>query len=91
MEGGLEKSLHTLIWGGRSNPFLRNIFQVLQRMNSVKCNFIMLINEMESYVRIGERDLKKSYVPLHGGRGIKNYQNHPSIINEWPIISLKIV
>ena len=30
---------------------------VLQRMNSLKYNFIMLNNEMESYVRIGGRGL----------------------------------
>jgi hypothetical protein len=31
----------------------------------------MLKNEMEYYLRIGRRGLKKSYVPLHGGRGSK--------------------
>ena len=43
----------------------------------------MLKNEKESYVRIRGRGLKKSYVPLHGGRGAKNCQNDPYIINEW--------
>ena len=38
-------------------------------MNSVKYNFIMLENEMESYVRIGVEGFEKSYVPLHGGGG----------------------
>jgi hypothetical protein len=28
----------------------------------------------------------KSYVPLHGDRGVKNVQNHPYVINEWPLI-----
>ena len=45
----------------------------------------MLKNEMESYVRIGGRGFKKSYVPLHGGRGVKNWQNHPYVINELPL------
>ena len=73
----MEKSPHTLTLGeGRSNPFLRNIFQVdilyhksrgqvvwqgsyliciwkVKKMNSVKYNFIMLKNEMESYETIG--------------------------------------
>ena len=26
---------------------------------------------------------EKSYVPLHGDRGVKNWQNHPYVINEW--------
>jgi hypothetical protein len=28
---------------------------------------------------------EKSYVPLHGVEGVNNYQNHPYIINEWPL------
>jgi len=44
----------------------------------------MLKNKMESYVRIG-RGYEKSYVPLHGGRGVKICQNHPYVINEWPL------
>ena len=28
---------------------------------------------------------EKSYVPLHGGRGVKNCQNHSYVINDWPI------
>ena len=29
---------------------------------------------------------EKSYVPLHGGRrGVKNWQNHPYVVNEWPL------
>ena len=29
---------------------------------------------------------EKSYVPLHWDRGgVKNFQNHPYIINEWPL------
>ena len=46
----------------------------------------MLKNEMESYVRLGGKAFEKSYVPLHGGRGgVKNCQNHPCVINEWPL------
>ena len=45
----------------------------------------MMKNQMISYVRIGRRGLKKSYVPLHGGRRVKNCQNHPYVINEWPL------
>ena len=29
---------------------------------------------------------EKSYVPLHGGMGVKNCHNHPYVINEWPLI-----
>ena len=57
-------------------------------MNSVKYNFIMLENEMESYVRIGGEGFEKSYVPLHGGIGVRNFQNYPYVINEWPLINL---
>ena len=32
-----------------------------------------------------EEGFEKSYVPLHGGRGVKNCQNHPYVINEWPL------
>ena len=34
---------------------------------------------------------EKSYVPLHGGRGVKNCQNHPYVINEWSLMSLSIL
>ena len=66
---------------------------VLQRMNNVKYNFIMLKNEMESYVRIGG-GFEKSYVgyPYMGvGRGVKNCQNHPYVINEWPQVQIKFI
>ena len=53
-------------------------------MNSVKYNFIMLKNEMESYVRTGRRGLENLTYPYVGVRGVKNYQNHPYVINEWP-------
>ena len=43
---------------------------------------IMLKNEMGSCVRIGGEGFEKSYVPLHGGRGVKNCHNHPYVINE---------
>ena len=39
---------------------------VLQRMNSVKYNFIMLKNEMESYVRTWGRGLKNLTYPYMG-------------------------
>ena len=57
---------------------------VLQRMNSVNYNFIMLRNEMESCKNRGE-GFKKSYVPLHEGRGGQSYQNHSYVINEWSL------
>ena len=50
---------------------------VLQRMNSVKYNFIMLKNEMESYVR-GLKNLTYPYMGV-GGRA-KNCKNHPYVI-----------
>ena len=43
----------------------------------------MLKDEMESYVKI--EGFENSYVPLQGGRGVKNCQNHPYVINEWPL------
>ena len=30
-------------------------------------------------------EFEKFYVPLNGGRGVKNCQNHPYVINEWPL------
>ena len=46
----------------------------------------MLKNEMESYVRIGGRGLKNLMYPYMGvERGVKNCQNHPYVINEWPL------
>ena len=55
-------------------------------MNNVQYNYSMLKNEMESYVRIGDRGLKYLTYPLHGVRGgSKNCQNHPYVINEWPL------
>jgi hypothetical protein len=53
-------------------------------MNSVKYNF-MLKNEMESYVRIGGRGLKKLTYPYIGVGEVKNCQNHPCVVNEWPL------
>ena len=53
---------------------------------------------MEPYVRIEEEGFEKFYVALHGGGGFekfyvalhggggfKNCQNHPYVINEWPL------
>ena len=50
----------------------------------------MLKNEIESYVRIGGKGLKNIKVILYGGKGggVKNCQNHPYVINEWPLIHL---
>ena len=46
----------------------------------------MLKNEMESYVRMGEGGLKNlSYMGARGGA--KNCQNHPDVINDWPLTS----
>ena len=39
---------------------------------------------MESYVRIWERGLKNLTYPYMGVGG-KNCQNHPYVINEWPL------
>ena len=51
----------------------------------------MLKNEMESYIRIGGRDLKNLKYPYMGvGGGGKNCQNHPYVINEWPLILSRI-
>ena len=54
-------------------------------MNSVKCNFIVLKNEMESYVGIGGRGLKNLTYPYMGVEEDNNCQNHPYVINEWTL------
>ena len=41
---------------------------------------------MKSYVRIGGRDLKSPTYPYMVVGGVKNCQNHPYVINEWPLI-----
>ena len=46
----------------------------------------MLINEMESYLRIGERNLKNLTYPYMGVGWVKNFQNHPYVINEWSLL-----
>ena len=43
---------------------------------------------MESYVRIGGRGLKNLTYPYMGVVGVKNCQNHPYIINEWPLSNI---
>ena len=43
----------------------------------------MLKNEMEPYVRIEGRGLKNITYPYM--RGVKNCQNHPYVINEYPL------
>ena len=46
----------------------------------------MLKNEVESYVRIGEDVFEKNLTyPYMGVGGVKNCQNHPIVINEWPL------
>ena len=45
----------------------------------------MLKDEMESYVRIRGRGLKILTYPYMGVRGGKNCQNHPYVIDEWPL------
>ena len=47
----------------------------------------MLKNEMESYV-IGGRGLKNLMFPYMGVGRVKNFQNHPYVINDWPLITL---
>ena len=48
----------------------------------------MLKDEMESYVRIGERGLKNlTYSYL--GEGVTNCQNHSYVINEWPLTHIQ--
>ena len=34
-----------------------------------------------------EEGFEKSYLPLHGGCGFKNCQNHPYVINKWPLMT----
>ena len=54
-----------------TDPFLTTFYYVEKR------NGILLKNRGEEF--------EKSYVPLHGGRGIKNCQNRRNVINEWPL------
>ena len=49
----------------------------------------MFKNEMRSYVRIGGRGLKNLTYPYMWVGGVKNCQNHPYVINEWPQRRLK--
>ena len=44
----------------------------------------MLKNEMGALRKNRREGFEKSCVPLHAGRGVKNCQNHPYVINEWP-------
>ena len=61
---GLAGIIFHLRLEGKKRISMSCFLLVLQRMNNVKYNFIMLKNEMESYVRIGRRGLKNL-----GGRG----------------------
>ena len=56
-----------------TDPFLTTFYYVEKR-NGILCK-----NRREGF--------EKSYVPLHGDGegGIKNCQNHPYVINEWPL------
>ena len=55
-----------------TNPFLTTFYYFEKR------NGILRKNRGKGF--------EKSYVPLHGdGGGVKNCQNHPYIINEWPL------
>ena len=54
-----------------TDPFLTTSYYVEKR------NGILRKNRGEEF--------EKSYIPLHGGRGVKNFQNHPYVINEWPL------
>ena len=45
---------------------------------------------MESYVRIGGRGLKNLTYPYMGVGGMKNFQNHPYVINEWPLTACEV-
>ena len=49
----------------------------------------MLKNERNVILRknCGE-EFEKSYVPLHGSKKVKNFQNHPDVIIEWPLTLL---
>ena len=40
---------------------------------------------MESYVRIGGRGLRNLKYPYMGVGGVKNCQNDPYVMNEWPL------
>ena len=56
-----------------TDSFLTTVYYVEKR------NGILRKNRGEGF--------EKSYVRLHGGRGVKNVQNHPYVINEWPLTS----
>ena len=56
-----------------TDPFLTTFYYVEKRNGILRKN--------------RGRGFEKSYVPLHGGRGVKNCQNHPYVINEWPLTS----
>ena len=52
-----------------TDPFLT--FYYVEKRNGMLCK-----NRGEGF--------EKSFVPLHGVGGVKNCQNHPYVINEWP-------
>ena len=58
-----------------TDPFLTTFYYV------EKLNEILRKNRAEGF--------EKSYVPLHGGREVKNCQNHPHVINEWPLTTAR--
>ena len=70
---GLEGIIFHLRMEGKKRIRMSCFLLVLQRMNSVKYNFIMLKNEMESYVIIGGRGLKNLTYPYMGIGGGKKF------------------
>ena len=57
-----------------TDPFLT--FYYVEKRNGMLCK-----NRGEGF--------EKSYVPLHGSRGgVKNSQNLPYVMNEWPLLEI---
>ena len=54
-----------------TDPFLTTFYYVEKQNGILRKNM--------------EEGFEKSYVPLHGDRGSQNCQNHPYVINEWPL------
>ena len=47
---------------------------------------------MESYVKIEGRGMKNlMYLYMGVGEGVKNCQNHPYVINEWPLTDIIVI
>ena len=56
---------------GVTDPFLTKFYYIEKRSGILHKN--------------RGKGFEKSYVPLHGVGGVKNWQNHPYVINEWPL------